>query len=102
MITTQTTAVATFTAPTEELIKEVVALALDVDVEDLEFDMTKNFYEDLNMDSLGAITMVIETQKAFGVRLLDERVPHIRTGDQLMAAVLELQQTAEVGAGASA
>ena len=102
MITNQTPAAATFTAPTEESIKEVVALSLDVDVEDLEFDMTKNFYEDLNMDSLGAITMVIETQKAFGVRLPDERVPHIRTGDQLMAAVLELQQAAKEAAGASA
>lgn len=102
MITNQTTVAATFTAPTEESIKEVVALALDVDVEDLDFDMTKNFYEDLNMDSLGAITMVIETQKAFGVRLLDERVPDIRTGDQLMAAVLELQQAAKEAADASA
>lgn len=78
--------------PTESAIREIVEIAVDAPIDN--FTMSGNWYEDYAMDSLGAIALVVEVQKVYGVRLPDERMPNIRTGDQLVEAILELQAAA--------
>lgn len=77
------------TPPTEQQVREVVELAIDKDIP--EFTMTGNWYEDYGMDSLGAIALSVEVRKQFGIVIPDERMPDIRTGEQLVAVIVELQ-----------
>lgn len=77
------------TPPTEQQVREVVELAIDKDIP--EFTMTGNWYEDYGMDSLGAIALSVEVRKQFGIVIPDERMPDIRTGEQLVAAIVDLQ-----------
>lgn len=74
-------------------IKEIVEIALDRELE--EFSMSANFYENYDMDSLGAVALVVEVQKRYDVRIPDERMPDVRTGDQLKAIVEELIKAKE-------
>lgn len=74
-------------------IKEIVEIALDREVD--EFSMSANFYENYDMDSLGAVALVVEVQKRYDVRIPDERMPDVRTGDQLKAIVEELFKAKE-------
>lgn len=83
----------------DEDIKEIVEIALDREVD--EFSMSANFYENYDMDSLGAVALVVEVQKRYDVRIPDERMPDVRTGDQLKAIVEELIK-AKQQAGTSA
>lgn len=69
-------------------IKEIVEIALDREID--EFSMSVDFYETYGMDSLGAVALVVEVQKRHDVRIPDERMPEVRTGDQLKAVVEEL------------
>ncbi|MBO9537894.1 acyl carrier protein [Herbaspirillum sp.] len=69
-------------------IKEIVEIALDREID--EFSMSANFYETYGMDSLGAVALVVEIQKRYDVRIPDERMPDVSTGDQLTAIVKEL------------
>jgi acyl carrier protein len=74
-------------------IKEIVEIALDRELD--AFSMSANFYETYDMDSLGAVALVVEVQKRYDVRIPDERMPDIRTGDQLKAEVEELLKVEE-------
>lgn len=74
-------------------IKEIVEIALDREVD--EFSMSANFYENYGMDSLGAVALVVEVQKRYDVRIPDERMPDVRTGDELKVIVEELLKTKE-------
>ncbi|MBB5393823.1 MULTISPECIES: acyl carrier protein [unclassified Herbaspirillum] len=69
-------------------IKEIMEIALDREIN--EFSMAANFYEAYDMDSLGAVALVVEIQKRYDVRIPDERMPDVCTGDQLKAIVKEL------------
>lgn len=80
-------------------VKEIVEIALDREVD--AFSMDANFYETYAMDSLGAVALVVEVQKRYDVRIPDERMPDVRTGDQLKAIVEELHQSKD-HAGVSA
>ena len=59
---------------TQEL-KEIVEIALDRELED--FAMDANFYEVYEMDSLGAVALVVEVQKRYDVRIPDDSMPDI-------------------------
>lgn len=72
----------------QEEIQEIVEIALDRDVDD--FDMEKHLYYDYEMDSLGAVALVVEVQKRFGVRIPDERMPEVLNGNQLKAAIEDI------------
>jgi acyl carrier protein len=74
-------------------IKEIVEIALDRELD--EFAMDANFYEAYSMDSLGAVALVVEVQKRFDVRIPDERMPEVRTGEQLKAIIAELMMAKE-------
>jgi len=74
-------------------IKDIIEIALDRELE--EFSMDADFYEDYDMDSLGAVALVVEIQKRYDVRVPDERMPDVRTGDQLKAVVEELRKASD-------
>ncbi|MES2670131.1 MAG: acyl carrier protein [Pseudomonadota bacterium] len=74
-------------------IKEIVEIALDRELD--EFSMDADFYEVYSMDSLGAVALVVEVQKRFDVRIPDESMPNVRTGDRLKAIIAELIEAKE-------
>ena len=74
--------------PTDAEIREIVEIALDRELES--FSMEANFYEEYQMDSLGAVAMVVEVQKRYNVRIPEERMPNVRTGTQLKEVIVEL------------
>lgn len=74
-------------------IKEIVEIALDRELD--EFSMDANFYEAYSMDSLGAVALVVEVQKRFDVRIPDDTMPNVRTGEQLKATIAELIEAKE-------
>lgn len=74
-------------------IKEIVEIALDRELD--EFSLDANFYEAYSMDSLGAVALVVEVQKRFDVRIPDERMPEVRTGEQLRKIIAELIRAKE-------
>ncbi len=75
-----------------EEVKEIVEIAVDDTIDN--FTMDGHWYEDYAMDSLGAVALVVEVRKRFNIRLPDERMPEIRTGNDLVAAITELQAQA--------
>lgn len=75
---------------TVEDIKEIVEIGVDNDIPN--FTMDGNWYEEYGMDSLGAIAVVVEVQKRFDVRIPDEAMHEIFTGNQLVAAIEEMRK----------
>jgi len=75
---------------TVEEIKEIVEIGLDDEIP--AFAMDGNWYEEYGMDSLGAIAIVVETQKRFDVRLPDDAMPHIFTGNQLVEQIEKMRE----------
>ncbi len=73
---------------TDKDIQEMVEIALDRELE--AFDMQADFYEQYEMDSLGAVALVVEVQKRYDVRIPDEQMPDIRSGASLRKAVADL------------
>jgi len=86
--------------PTEAKIKEIVEIAIDGELPN--FEMSGNWYTDYDMDSLGAVALVVEVQKAFKVRLPEARMPDIRTGNDLMQIILDMQAEASSAQAAHA
>lgn len=74
-------------------IKEIIEIALDRELDD--FAMNAHLYETYGMDSLGAVALVVEVQKRYDVRIPDEQMPDILTGDQLQAAIKKLMEEKE-------
>lgn len=83
---------------TEE-IKQIVEIALDREVSD--FAMDAHFYETYDMDSLGAVALVVEVQKRCDIRIPDERMPEVVSGEKLKAIMEELLR-AKASAGTAA
>lgn len=75
---------------TEDKIKEIVEIALDKELD--EFEMAANFYEDYEMDSLGAVALLVETQKTFRIKVPEEEMPKILTGNDLRELIVKLIQ----------
>lgn len=73
--------------PTQD-IKEIVEIGLDRELD--AFSMDAHLYETYGMDSLGAVALVVEVQKRYDVRIPDEMMPDILTGEQLQAAIQQL------------
>jgi hypothetical protein len=47
---------------------------------------------------LESFSMVVEVQKRYNVRIPEERMPNVRTGDQLKGIIVELTAAATEGA----
>lgn len=80
------------THPTPDLIQDIVEVAVDDAIPN--FSMDANWYEHYAMDSLGAVALQMEVYRRLGVRIPEQRMPEIRTGQQLTEVVLELQAVA--------
>lgn len=78
----------TTTHITPEDIHKILEVAMDKELPS--FDMSANWYETYQMDSLSAIALSVEVQKIYSVDLAEDRLKDIRTGDQLVAALNEL------------
>lgn len=67
----------------------MVEIAIDKELS--EFSMDTDWYRGYDMDSLGAVQLVVEVQKEFHVRIPDDMMPKIRTGTALAQAIAALQ-----------
>lgn len=85
------------TIVTEDKIKEIVEIALDKEID--AFDMSANFYEDYEMDSLGAVALLVEMQKAFKVKVPEKEMPKILTGNDIRDLIVKLIQDKNDGDG---
>ncbi len=63
--------------PVEEKVRAVIARKLNVspDVIHLETRLA----EDLGVDSFGAVELMFEIEEAFGLKIADSEIEHIRT-----------------------
>ncbi len=60
-----------------EGLAEIVNEETGLDVADVELD--KSFTDDLDIDSLSMMTIVVNAEEKFGVRIPDEEVKNLRT-----------------------
>jgi acyl carrier protein len=75
----------------ENVEKEIVSIISDVSGLDAE-DITpeKNFFKDLEVDSIKAIEITVAIEKKFKVSIRDEDVPKITTVKEAVALVSNL------------
>ncbi|MGO1319700.1 MAG: acyl carrier protein [Galactobacter sp.] len=67
-------------ATTEEILAglaEIVNEETDLPVEDVQLD--KSFTEDLDIDSISMMTIVVEAESKFDVKIPDEEVKNLKT-----------------------
>lgn len=91
---------------TPTLIRELLEIAADRELPD--FQMSSNLWEDLALDSYGALCLQLEVKKRLDVEISRERFPEIMTAQDLMDEIAQLLRdkpgvpAASVGAGAPA
>lgn len=68
-------------------LKEIIEIALDEPVDNLTLD--SDFYEDLGMDSIGAVAMIVEIQRRTQVRIDEAVAPTLRTPAAILQYVNE-------------
>lgn len=74
-------------------IYEIVRYALDRD--DLEtIDPETHLYKDLHMDSMGAVAMVVEIERLWGLRIPDDLISKLMTPKSYLDVVLDLNGAA--------
>ena len=63
------------------LIDETAWIRLEVDVMSAAFEvqLDKSFTEDLDIDSISMMTIVVNAEEKFGVRIPDEEVKNLKT-----------------------
>jgi len=62
------------------IMKEVVEIVADVSgYDEDELTPDKNFYEDLEIDSIKAIEITVAMEKKFGISIKDDEIPKITT-----------------------
>jgi acyl carrier protein len=70
-------------------IKQILEIAIDQDL--LEITPDSHLYEQLGMDSMGAVAMVIEVQRRFGIRIHETDIPRITTVRELIESIAGIQ-----------
>ena len=63
-------------------------LADELDVDPARIDESTRFKEDLDADSLDLVTLVMELEDSYGVRIPDERAARIETVGQAVDYIL--------------
>ena len=58
-------------------LREVIEIALDRELHQMELD--SHLYEELGMDSIGAVAMVVEIQRRFKIRIDESAIPGLLT-----------------------
>ena len=71
--------------------KEVVSIISDVTgLDEEEITTEKNFFKDLEVDSIKAIEITVAIEKKFKISVRDEDVPRITTVNEAVGLVSEL------------
>lgn len=68
-----------------EGLRQVIAIAMDKEVSQLDIDV--DLYNELGMDSIGAVAMIVEIQRRYKIRIKEEDIPHLRTPALLLQYV---------------
>jgi acyl carrier protein len=75
----------------DNLEKDIVAIIADVSgLDETEITPDKNFYKDLEVDSIKAIEITVAIEKKFKISVRDEDVPKITTVREAVALVSKL------------
>ncbi len=75
----------------ENIEKEIVSIISDISGFDAEeITPEKNFYQDLEIDSIKAIEITVAIEKKFKISVRDEDVPNITTVKQAVELVNNL------------
>jgi acyl carrier protein len=75
----------------ENLEKEIIAIISDVSgYDENEISPEKNFYTDLEIDSIKAIEITVAIEKKFKISIRDEDVPSIATVNDAISLVNKL------------
>lgn len=61
----------------EQKVKGIISKKLDVSLDKLSAD--SRLAEDLGVDSFGAVELMFEIEEAFGLKIPDSEIEHIRT-----------------------
>jgi len=76
---------------TNDVEKEIISIIADVSgFDEEEITPDKNFYKDLEIDSIKAIEITVAIEKQFKISVRDEDVPNITTVRQAMELVSKL------------
>jgi len=75
----------------ENVEKEIVSIISEISgFEEEEITPDKNFFEDLEVDSIKAIEITVALEKKFKISVRDEDIPNITTIKQAVDLVSEL------------
>jgi len=78
---------------TENVEKEIVSIIADVSgFDEEEITPDKNFFDDLEIDSIKAIEITVAIEKKFKISVRDEDVPNITTVKEAVALVNKLME----------
>ncbi len=83
-------------AESVEVEKEIVSIISEISgFEDEEITPDKNFFEDLEVDSIKAIEITVALEKKFKISIRDEDIPNITTIKQAVDLVNNLLNAKE-------
>lgn len=81
----------------DNLEKEIISIISDVSgFDEEEITLDKNFYTDLEIDSIKAIEITVAIEKKYKIAVRDEDVPNITTVKQAIEMVEKLLRQKEV------
>ena len=73
-----------------EDLKPIFEDVLDVDLDDFCYD--SHLYDDLGLDSLGAIAVAVEVQRSSGVKLSEENLSTVTTMREMSRMLSKLNE----------
>jgi acyl carrier protein len=78
---------------TDNVQKEIISIISDVSgFDEEEITPEKNFFKDLEVDSIKAIEITVAIEKKFKISVRDEDVPNITTVKEAVALVNRLME----------
>ena len=81
---------------TNDVEKEIISIIADVSgFDEEEITPEKNFYKDLEIDSIKAIEITVAIEKKFKISVRDEDVPNITTVKEAVDLVSKLMAEKE-------
>ena len=67
----------------EQKVKDILAAKLGVGADTIRSD--SRLAEDLGVDSFGAVELMFEIEEAFGLKISDSEIEHVRSVDDIVA-----------------
>ena len=75
-------------------LKSIIEIALDQELAEISPDA--HIYEELGMDSIGAVAMIVEIQRRCGVRIDEKEIPNLVTPQLLLNHINKMDETVSV------